>query len=59
MCKFKAFYDFCLQIGTSHADDVSYFLNVTFIPQDKQRTGVEADLQKQMLNLWGSFAKSG
>lgn len=53
-------YKICMRVlGTSHADDVSYFLNVTFIPQDARRTGVEADLQSQMLDLWGTFAKSG
>ncbi|XP_065346021.1 venom carboxylesterase-6-like [Cloeon dipterum] len=45
--------------GASHADDVSYFLNVTFIPQDVPRTGLDADLQKQMTDLWSTFAEVG
>ncbi|XP_059483675.1 venom carboxylesterase-6-like isoform X2 [Neocloeon triangulifer] len=45
--------------GASHADDVSYFLNVTFIPQEKPRTGADAQVQTQMLDIWTSFVKSG
>lgn len=44
--------------GVSHADDVTYFLNVSFI-KDEPRYGLEKDVEVLILDLWTSFAKDG
>ncbi|KAF4524672.1 hypothetical protein B566_EDAN009516 [Ephemera danica] len=45
--------------GVGHSDDVTYFLNVSFLTSEVIHTGMEKQVEILMLDLWSSFAKNG
>jgi hypothetical protein len=44
-------------IGTSHGDEQSLLLNVSFPSNEHVHSGIEATLSEMMLDLTTSFAK--